>query len=698
MYKLPNLKIKVVSAILFFTYSAVFAQTEKIATMKNWELIGYGKDAERVNDVYSAIDFYAEYIKRKPKKQKISFKLAKMYFDVNDFAKAKGLFEKLAENSIKKYPNSRYYFAEILRIESKYDSAITEFTKFQELFNKNKRKNLLYYISDVKIESCIYAANNLQLKKNFEVNHLNTSINKAHMESAPVIINNSVFVYSSLVADSVPLIGSGSKSPAPFHQFYKARLMNNKWQGGLTVDPPFYNSDSLFTSNGAFSEDRSRFYFTISIKNKYNKLISSIYVSQLKNNTWSKPEMLDENINMPGYNVTQPGSCDYLKDYEVLYFVSDRPGGWGNYDIWYTIFNKNTKTYNKPVNAGGYLNSAGADITPNYDSETNTMYFSSDGQVGYGGFDVYRSNGALVEWLPPENLGLPINSNYNDIYYRKQTDKESGFIVSNRDESVDLKNPNCCYDIFEYSQPEKFIIRVHGTVAKKTVNAIEDIYNQMANDTVSKTVITKKMANEKIQLWMMSKVSGISVLIESALSDEDGGFDFKKIEKDRNYIIRVDDKTLLKKELHFKTDNILSDTLIVLDTTFVELIPQKPIVFEKIYFEFNKTELTNESKKIIDATILKIMEKHPDIVVEIGAHTDYFGKNNYNLKLSQERAESVVNYLISKGVSKARLIPVGYGEEEPLLVAQTAEGDDIPEAREKNRRIEFKIIGTLGDK
>jgi len=687
---------KLILTIILFClpFALLNAQIERIKNMKNWELIGYGRDAERVGDTYLAIDYYSEYIKRKPNDYKIIYKLAKMYYDINDFSNAKQLFKKVLKKSSKKYPHSIYYVAEILRIESKYDSAINLFTQYQDKMRKRTRGNLLFYMSEIRIESCIYAANNPQLKENYEVKHLNTSINKAHMESSPIIIDDSTFIYSSLIADSVPFVSPETIKSKPYQKFYKAKLNNKSWQGGLQVSAkPFFGFDSLNVTNGVFSEDNQRFYFTLSTRNKNSRKVSFIYVSHKENNAWSKPEKLSEKVNEVGYINSQPAVSDYLKDYEIVYFVSDRPGGWGYYDIWYSVYNKTTESYNKAVNAGGYINSAGSDISPYYDASTKTMYFSSDGQIGYGGFDIYRTNGALVEWLPPENLGLPLNSNYNDIYYKKKKENESGFLVSNREESIDLKNPNCCYDIFEYKLPEKKDISIEGIVA---------INNESGLDSKKTTIISKnktieKAGKKRIQLWMVSSVTGISVLMERGVTNDDGIYRFIGVEENRDYIIRIDDKTMLKKPLFFDTKNTSSDTTILLDTVYLKPISKKPIIFKNIYFDFGKANLTAKSKETIDNTIYKIMTTNKEIIVEIGAHTDYLGKSDYNLKLSQKRAESVVNYLIEKGIKKSRLNSVGYGEEKPIVQSQTATGDDIPEAREKNRRIEFTVIGTMDE-
>jgi OmpA-OmpF porin, OOP family len=698
MHQLLNHTLKFILILVgsFFCFTqATYCQLSKIHELKNWELLGFGKDAEQKNDLYSAIDYYSAYLERKPRNMNYSYRLAKLYFDVHDFEKSKALFNKVIDKSQKKYPVSLYYLGEILRVESNYDSAITIYEQFKKSLYKSKFTNIFYFLTDIKIKSCDFAAQNSYVNANFQIRHLNTTINKAHMESAPLIINDSVFVYSSLIADSIPLFSDTSRSTKPHHRFYGAKLINKQWLGNQSVSGPFDEMDSLNTSNGTFSEDMKRFYFTITRTNDQNRPISSIYLRHFKNDTWSKPLKLDDNINLQDYTSTQAALCNYSEDYEIMYFVSDRPGGWGGLDIWYAVYNKKTGQFNKPVNAGGYLNSAGDDITPFYDSETKTMYYSSDGFPGYGGFDIFRSNGSLVEWLPPENLGLPINSNYNDIYFEKRKSKEGGFLVSNRNGSIDLKNPNCCYDIFEFIAPKKLKIKVAGNVAEAKITTMDDIYNKTSIIPKPENVKVGSLADKMIQLWMLSPVPGISVLIKTEKIDSLGQFDFGNVEVNRKYLVKIDDKSLLKKEIFFNTEKIEKDTLIMLDSIFIELMTDKPIVFQQIYFEFGSAQLTKESEITIKNTILKIMELHPEIIVEIGAHTDYMGRKENNLKLSQKRAETVVNYLITNGISSVRLKPVGYGEEFPLYPSKAPNGKDIPEAREKNRRIEFKIIGSI---
>jgi OmpA-OmpF porin, OOP family len=645
--------------LCFFVYHLP-GQEIKISQLKNWQLKGYLKSAERLGDNYSAIDFCTEYVKRNPKDVQYSLKLADLYFSAKNYKKAKTLYNKIYKSNSKKYPTALFYYAEILKTEHKYDSAQECFLKFRQLVANQNSRDMYSYLTNIEVESCDFALKNQTPYNDIFLAHLNNSINKVNLESAPLIYNDSTLVYSSLIADSIPVIASNQESNIPVNKFYTARLQNSTWKGEFEAPEPFYNFDNQNTSNGVFSLDKQRFYFTSAKRNWKNKIIGTLYVSHKKSGIWQKPVKLDERINLKKYTSTQPaiGIC-YDRNYEVIYFISDRPGGWGGMDIWYTVYNIGSGSYKMPVDAGGYINTPGDEVTPFYDNQTNTLYFSSNALQGYGGYDIYKSNGWLVNWTPAENVGLPLNSSYDDIYYSKFKDKEQGFVVSNRDGALFLRNPNCCFDIFEFSiaDNQKIVKNQDYVEINKTDN--------------------KNNPNDSLTGINLIKHSIDSTLI--ALGEE------------KKPINNSSDKTVnkvMKNTSDISNQNI-SDKIYNVQSNL------KSFNFSNIYFEFNNSVLTSESKNLIDSTLFVIMKEYPNIVVEIGAHTDHLGSSTYNLELSKKRAGSVVQYLISKGIDKERMEPIGYGETRPLIPSIDANGNDIPEAREKNRRIEFRLIGVL---
>ena len=243
--------------------------------------------------------------------------------------------------------------------------------------------------------------------------------------------------------------------------------------------------------------------------------------------------------------------------------------------------------------------------------------------------------------------------------------------------------------------PEKKEILVCGYIQKPDTFISDVIYNKLTNENISvKQKIKNSIDSTIIALKKMNIKTGQTVTIAKDTTNIPGKYTFSA-ERNNDYLIEITDKKYLKNKISFNTKNLSDSEKIILDTVNLEQIPSKPIVFHNIYFEFNKFNLTQNSKVIIDTTLLEVMQEYPQIIVEIGAHTDAKGNDNYNLELSQKRAESVVNYLIDKGISPKNLIPKGYGETIPMAPEITPEGIDLPEGREKNRRVEFKLIGII---
>jgi len=624
--------------LLMLVTGSLWAQTKNLSPdkLENWELIGYAESAIRNGDTYSAIDFYHEYNLRKPQDEKVALILAKLFVEANDYQGAKEICLELYEKDNKKYLIQLYVYAEILKTEMDYENAASNLKLFRKGAKKHlsgTEKDLYLSLSAMKLKGCKLALQDTLRNDSLWSFHLGETINKAHLETAPLIFNDSTLIYASLQANNTPIVLNDEFYKAPKIKFYTASLKNGNWKGGYDAPKPFYNFDSLSTANGVFSQDKKRFYFTSSHKNRMNELISHIYVSHLDGWNLGKPKLLNKNINPRKYTATQPAiGGSYLPNYEIIYFVSDRPGGKGGMDIWFTVYDTQKKVYKKAVNAGGYINSPSDEVTPYYDNINGQLFYSSNGLPGFGGYDIYSAKGWGATWAQAINVGLPINSSYDDLYYVKSKNKDYGFVVSNRDGSVALQSKNCCYDIFEFSPIKK-----------------EDLFT-----------------NEP-------------VIVE--LTDSDT----------TTVNMRDDEKKVsLKEELTQYVEEIIKQKQ---NGTTNEQIKPKSVNINSIYFDYDSAVLKEESKSLIDTTILPFLLKYYNIKVEIGAHTDNMGKENYNLKLSQKRANSVVDYLIFKGVSARKMEPIGYGEKKPIAEEFDSNGNDIPEGRRLNRRIEFKITG-----
>ncbi|MPM31265.1 hypothetical protein SDC9_77820 [bioreactor metagenome] len=233
------------------------------------------------------------------------------------------------------------------------------------------------------------------------------------------------------------------------NSFLSSVYVSNFTTRGLSrpvrVEEPI-NSKTKHTANICFNDDASEVWFNRCEMTGEYKYRCDIYNARYENGHWSYPEKIS--LNEEAYTTTQPFFIADTAGNEILYFVSDRPGGSGQLDVWFSI-RKNGK-YNAPVNLGSIVNSPGNEITPFYDTVAAKLYFSSDWYYGLGGYDVYASEGALSSWKAPVNVGKPINSPANDFYFNINSVDRDGYFTSNREGSYFFKGETCCNDIYAF--------------------------------------------------------------------------------------------------------------------------------------------------------------------------------------------------------------------------------------------------------
>jgi OOP family OmpA-OmpF porin len=200
------------------------------------------------------------------------------------------------------------------------------------------------------------------------------------------------------------------------------------WNGGELL-PGNINIPGIETGNGVLSRDGERFYFTRCERNWQGEMICAIYRSTKEGDRWTKIEKLPPIINDPNYTATQPALGRTAKsDREIIFFVSNRPEGKGGFDIWYTVWDDEKDRYSRPRNLGSRINTVADEMTPFYNLTTRTLYFSSTGKPGIGGFDIFSAFGERRKWSRIKNIGYPINSSYDDLYFTVSKKGEDGFL------------------------------------------------------------------------------------------------------------------------------------------------------------------------------------------------------------------------------------------------------------------------------
>jgi len=406
-----------------------------------------------------------------------------------------------------------------------------------------------------------------------------------------------------------------------------------------------------------------------------------IYECVLKGDKWVKPTPLPKEINTKFHE----SSASLGPDGRTLYFISDRPDGVGGRDIW--VAYKNSKGKWSDVKNIRELN------TP-YDEESvfihpdgRTLYFSSQGHNSMGGYDIFKSTYKDGYWSKPENLGVPINTADDDLYFVLASSGQRAYFSSSRKGTIGDQ------DIFMIT----FIIdkpmnpsTEDNLIAYKTKPVQEiKIESAIAIETPSLTLLkgfiydeeTKKPLEAQIVLTDNEKNEELAVFTSNAQT----GRYLVSLPSGKNYGIAVKKEGYLFHSENFVIPENAQYQEIQKDIYLKPIKVGQSIVLRNIFFDFDKATLRPESKTELE-NLIKLMNDNPNIKIEISGHTDNIGSAAYNQKLSESRAKAVVDYLIEHGIDKSRLSYMGYGFDKPIAPNDTEEG------RQLNRRVEFKIV------
>ncbi len=401
-------------------------------------------DTYASGDYYNAAVYYKQLLDKDATNLELAYKYANSCRLYNNYVDAeKWYLNILKSNNSKAYPLALYYFAEMNKYNGKYESAIKNYSEY---YNINKDKNDYYALkAKQEIESSEYAIKLMKDTIKVDITHLGKNINTPYSEFGAIQLGDSMLIFSSfrriVSSDFESLLPDAFLSKVYTSNLSVAGYSNAKELRGAINDP------EINTANISINKHSFKAYFTRCDLSDNGDLTCAILVSELKNGKWQKAKKLNNKVNLEGFTSTQP-CIALINDKEVLYFTSNRPGGFGQLDIWYSLYSNGD--FQQPVNLGSVINTPGNEITPFYDENSPKLYFSSDWHKGLGGYDIFKSDGNQNQWTEPQNLGYPINTSYNDLYYTVNEDSLEGYLTSNRPGSFFIKGETCCNDIFFY--------------------------------------------------------------------------------------------------------------------------------------------------------------------------------------------------------------------------------------------------------
>ncbi|AFC25623.1 PD40 domain-containing protein [Saprospira grandis] len=393
------------------------------APQKSWKkLKREAAEFEKLGDNSRAALYYESAYTQKSSKPELLYMAGVCYLKVRDYANAvKCLADVKDKNNEKNYDKPGYQYALALKQTGQYQAAKDAFNEFLKVYKGSDQAEMQAKIT-TEIQGCNFALKAQEYTNpNISLNHLALNINTEKTEFAPIPFSNNVLYFSS----SISGVSKIYRSQKTGEDSWSSRQVPTLFAGKM--EKPHYG-------NGSFSADGKRFYFTECDFVKAGELQCMIYImSQNEDGSWANPQALADYINAPESNTTHPFVIT-KEDKEILYFASDREGGKGGLDLWYAsrdLKDKEAK-FSLPKNLGPNINTAGDEITPFYHFPSQTLYFSTNGRISAGGFDIFKSKGEMLKWEVAQNVGFPLNSAADDLYFIINEAHKGGYLVSNR--------------------------------------------------------------------------------------------------------------------------------------------------------------------------------------------------------------------------------------------------------------------------
>ncbi|MCC8427003.1 OmpA family protein [Mucilaginibacter sp. UR6-11] len=487
------------------------------------------------------------------------------------------------------------------------------------------------------IKDCIFATEALQHPIAFKPINMGPNINTANDEYSPVsTADDKTIIYTRQIALN--------------EDFYQSTKVNNEWQKAVylsdKINTPNYNEGSESVSQDG------KFLFFTGCNRPDGRGRCDIYVAQKKGDDWGRPFDLSPPVNTGGWE-SQPSIS---ADGRTLYFVSNRKGGYGGYDIWKSTLGP--KGWGEPENLGPNINTSFNEQSPFIHPDDSTLYFCSNGWPGMGNQDLFVSRLSKDgKWQIPKNLGYPINTNGDESGLSLTANGSYAFFSSNKLDGYGG------FDIYTFELPlelrPRMVTYVKGFVSDaKTRQPLESAVEILALDD--------------------------NRAVYQDYSSADRGDFLATIAAGKNYGLNISKPGYLFYSENFSLVGHTSGNPFNITVLLEPIEVGNKVILKNIFFDTNKYDLERESRAELQK-LIEFLALNPTVHIEISGHTDNVGNDELNQKLSENRAKSVYNYLLSGKVDPARLVYKGYGKTQPIAPNITDED------RAKNRRTEFKI-------
>lgn len=616
------------------------------------------KSYENAN-YHQAIEEYKKELQSDPESPIYNYFVAESYRKTNRIYEATDYYAKAIEAGFSD-DEMELHYAQALKVNEKYAEA---------------KRVLEGYIQYGTVETFVERAraeltnlnklDTIQLKvRNIDVSNLQ-DLNTESAEYSPYYFNSELYFATGREQAQFERYG------VPFTDIYKVKA------NGLNVDPAsleklssLFNEEEINEGSIAFSPDGNTVVFAKgNSDDKRGRLNIDLFMSTMKNGEWTKPQIMP--INSPDAWDSSPA---FSQDGKTIYFASDRPGGLGGSDIYRARLNERGR-WGDVQNMGPTINTTEEEMFP-YVSPDNKLYFASNGHAGFGMLDIFvavNSGGNITV----QNMGPSINSSYDDFGLIYSDFPFEGFFSSNRPGG---KGDDDIYSFVDNSSDLKEIEYVLTGITYRL------------NDDSTQTILS----DVRVKLMSLD-----NELVDDQLTGRGGAFEFK-VDPEKEYILIGEKANFFTTRKDFSTlgEGVAQEDLVERFTTKTfnanltldAIVLEKTIVLQNIYYDLNKAEIRPDAALELDK-LVQLLKDNPNIRIELSSHTDSRAEDDFNLDLSDRRAKAAVDYLISKGIARNRLVAKGYGETQLVNGCDNANQTACTEEQhQQNRRTEFKVI------
>ncbi len=630
--------------------SATHAQPDEGLTSTNRRArraYGRAEEAWRLYEKTVAVAELKQALRHDPEFLEAHLLLAEIYYQNEEYTMSIGPLEKVIKVDEGFFPMARYYLAKSYFYTANYREALNSFDKI--VLDEILRERFIIS-SKTYIESARFALHALENPVPYEPQNPGPGINSEHAEYSPALTADE---QTLIFTRKKPLEGHWSGSGDHYREdFYISHFRDGRWQQALNPGPPL-NTDGNEGAQTITADGRHLYFTACNRPDGFGRC--DIYYAERIGDRWTKPVNLGRPVNSTAWD-SQPSVS---ADGKTLYFTSSRSGNIGTTDIWETTMN-NEGNWNEPVNLGPLVNTPGREVSPFIHPDNQTLYFASDGHPGMGGLDIFFSRRQDDgSWGEPVNLGYPVNTHRDEFALIVGASGKNAWFASEKEGGFG-KSDLYFFELYDEARPNP-VSYMKGVVF----------------DAETKSPL-------KADFELTELESGTPIAM--AASDPVDGTFLVAVPVGKDLALHV-----IKKDYLFFSEFFSYGEARTAVEPYERNIPLQPIgegyrvVLRNVFFDTDSYTLQPSSMPELER-LRDLLRENPGLQIEIGGHTDSTGSFEYNLELSEKRAQSVYKYLTGEGIASERLHYKGYADTQPIDTNKTEEG------RANNRRTEFRVL------